>query len=88
MRSGGNMTTLLVVPAQAGTHRATPSGRWNMGPRLRGDDTAGVAERTCGHSDSAMGALNSEVAPSLEVTVAVNDAGTAPGASTVSARRS
>ena len=33
-----------------------------------------------------MGALNSEVAPSLEVTVAVNDAGTAPGASTVSAK--
>src|SRR5258708_6067702 len=38
------------------------------------------------HSDSATGALNSEVAPSLEVTVAVNDAGIAPGASTVSAK--
>src|SRR6185295_18693818 len=46
----------------------------------------GVAERACAYSDSAMGALNSEVAPSLEVTVAVNDAGTAPGASTVSAK--
>src|SRR5262245_35062103 len=30
-----------VVPAQAGTHRATYLGLWNMGPRLRGDD------RTC-----------------------------------------
>ena len=36
------------------------------------------------HSDSATGAPSSEVAPSLEVAVAVNDAGIAPGVSTVS----
>jgi 23S rRNA pseudouridine2605 synthase len=29
-----------VVPAKAGTHRAPPPGLRNMGPRLRGDDTA------------------------------------------------
>lgn len=28
-----------VVPAQAGTHRAPRRGLWNMGPRLRGDDS-------------------------------------------------
>jgi 23S rRNA pseudouridine2605 synthase len=28
-----------VVPAKAGTHRAPPHGLWNMGPRLRGDDS-------------------------------------------------
>jgi hypothetical protein len=38
------------------------------------------------HSDSATGAPSSEVAPSLEVAVAVNDAGIAPGASTVSSQ--
>jgi hypothetical protein len=36
------------------------------------------------HSDSATGAPSSEAAPSLEVAVAVTDAGIAPGASTVS----
>ena len=30
---------IIVVPAKAGTHRATHGGLWNMGPRLRGDDT-------------------------------------------------
>src|SRR5262249_34242379 len=29
---------LTVVPAKAGTHRATHAGRWNMGSRLRGND--------------------------------------------------
>ena len=29
----------IVVPAQAGTHRATHAGLWDMGPRLRGDDS-------------------------------------------------
>src|SRR5262245_25053869 len=32
-----------VVPAKAGTHRATACGLWNMDPRLRGDDTDIVA---------------------------------------------
>jgi len=36
------------------------------------------------HSDSATGAPGSEVAPSLEVSLAVTDAGIAPGASTAS----
>src|SRR2546423_9425741 len=31
--------TQFVVPAKAGTHLATHAGRWNMGPRFRGDDS-------------------------------------------------
>src|SRR5262245_10371662 len=29
-----------VVPAKAGSHRATHAGLWDMGPRFRGDDSA------------------------------------------------
>ncbi len=46
-----------VAPAQAGTHRATHTGLWNMGPRLRGDDSTGqsipgwaMAERGAGRA--------------------------------------
>jgi hypothetical protein len=36
-----------VIPAKAGIHRATHAGLWNMGPRLRGDDSgaSGTIER-------------------------------------------
>src|SRR5262245_62039886 len=39
-------TSSGVVPAKAGTHRATNSVLWNMGPRLRGDDSRIVAPMT------------------------------------------
>src|SRR5262249_40190120 len=34
-----SILTPTVVPARAGTHRATHAGLWNMGSRLRGNDT-------------------------------------------------
>src|SRR5262245_46789604 len=34
--------SVFVVPAQAGTHRAPHTALWNMGPRLRGDDSRSV----------------------------------------------
>ena len=42
-----------VVPAKAGTHRAPHRGLWNMGPRLRGDDsTAKMFTSSQGHEES------------------------------------
>src|SRR5262245_1535914 len=38
----GNAASLKVCrPRASGTHRATERGLWNMGPRLRGDDSTG-----------------------------------------------
>src|SRR5262249_41953156 len=56
------------------------------GPFGEADDALGREHRAAAHSDSATGWLNSEVAPSADVSVAVNEAGIAASleASTVS----
>src|SRR5262245_65559865 len=45
-----------VVPTEAGTHRATNHGLWDMGPRFRGDDNTAELRTTAKKREQADGA--------------------------------